>query len=177
MLDSHLSDLKIVGDLIAAGKFPHTFTMFRRLNIFIRHKMIGYKRNLVLMKYTVHVHFIKFMDCHRTCDIITEDQIQVRLNQLPRLHIVKACMCGKNLLRHRHSHMYNPAFLSIPLFLNQSDFFTLQNTLPLHRRRTWRHLFRLCFMTSASAIHTEAPVSAFTRLSSHPPVSREETSC
>ena len=55
MLDSHLSHIKIIRNVMAAGKFTDTFAVLRRLNVLIRHEMIQHERDLVLVKNAVHL--------------------------------------------------------------------------------------------------------------------------
>ena len=104
MFDSHLAHFKIVGDLVALCKLPHTLTVLRRLNVLVRHKMIRHKRDLILVEYTVHVHLLHLLDGYRTGDIIAQHQIKIGLDQLSRFHMIQPRMCRQNFLCHCHSH-------------------------------------------------------------------------
>ena len=105
MLDSHLTHFKIIGNLVAACKFTHTFAVLRRFDIFVRHKMIRYKGDFVFMEHTVHVHFLHLLDGNRARNVVAQYQIQVCLDQLTGLHVIKSCMGRQNFLRHCHSHI------------------------------------------------------------------------
>ena len=111
MLDPHLSNIKIIGNIMLTGKLTHAFAVFCRLDVFIRNKMIQNQCDLILMKNTIYFHFIHFMNCDRRCDIISEHQIQIRLDQLSRTDRVKSCVRRKNFLCHRHSHFNFPPTL------------------------------------------------------------------
>ena len=108
MLDTHLSYFKIIGDLIAACKLTYTFAMLCGFDIFIRYEMIGNQCDLILIKYTVYLHLVHFLDGNRAGDIISQDQIQLRFDELSSLYLIKSCRCRKDFLCHSHSHLYQP---------------------------------------------------------------------
>ena len=104
MLNTHLSDFKIIGDLVTISKLSDAFTMLSRFNIFIRHKMIRNKGDLILIKYTVHFHFAHFLDRNRAGNIISKYQIKVSFDQLTGFYLVKTRMRCKYFLCHCHTH-------------------------------------------------------------------------
>ena len=65
MLNTHLTDFEIVGDLISARKFSDAFAMLRRLDILVGNEVIGNKCDLVLVKHSVNLHFFDLMDGNR----------------------------------------------------------------------------------------------------------------
>ena len=73
VLDSHLSHVKIIGDLLAAGKFPHTLAVLRRLDIFVGDKMIHHQGNLILIKDLLLFQLSHLADGHRGGDIPEPD--------------------------------------------------------------------------------------------------------
>ena len=110
MLNSHLADLEIVRDLIAACEFAHAFAVFCRFDILVRYKVIRYQRDLVLIEHTVHLHFFHLFDGNRACNVVAQNQIQLRFNQLSCFHMIESGMRGQNLLCHCHSHMIRSPF-------------------------------------------------------------------
>ena len=124
MLDSHLSHFKVIGDLIASCELADTFAVLRRLNILIGNKMIRYQCDLILIKHPLHLHFIHFLDCHRTGDIVAQHQIQLCLDQLSCLYLLKTRCTGKYLLCHCHSHCLLLLFLFIQLVRSAQLFHT-----------------------------------------------------
>ena len=88
VLNSHLSDIKIIGNLMATCKLADTFTVLCRFNIFVWCKMIHDKCDFVLVEYTVHFHFFNFMNCHWRCNIIAQNQVKICLYQLTGTHAV-----------------------------------------------------------------------------------------
>ena len=93
---------------MATGKFTDAFAVLRRLDVLIRHEMIQHKCDLVLVKNTVHLHLVHLMNRHRRCDIISENQIQICLNELSGTDRRKSGMRRENLLCHRHTHILSP---------------------------------------------------------------------
>ena len=65
MLNSHLSDIKIIGNLMATCKLADTFAVLRRLDILIRNKVIHYQCDLILIKYRIILQLLNLVDCHR----------------------------------------------------------------------------------------------------------------
>ena len=115
MFDTHLSHFEIIRDLIASCKLTDTFAVLRRFNILIGNKMIRYQCDLILIEHSLYLHFIHFLDCHRTGNIVAQHQIQLCLDQLSCLYLRKArCLC-KYLLCHCHSHCLLLLFLFIQL--------------------------------------------------------------
>ena len=49
--------------------------MLGRLNILIRYKMVRYKCNLILIKYSFYCHLIHLMNCNRRCNIISKYKV------------------------------------------------------------------------------------------------------
>ena len=114
MLDSHLSHIKKVGNLMFGGKFSDTFALLGRLNILIRNKMIHHQSNLILIKHRFFRHFgIHLLDRHRRGNIISQNQIQIRLDQLSCRHLRQSGVSRQDFLRHRHSHFCNSSSFSI----------------------------------------------------------------
>ena len=88
MLNSHLSHIKIVGDLMTTGKFTDTFAVFCGFDVFVRDKMIHNQGNFILMKYCpAYSAFVHLMDSHRCGDIISQNQIQIGFDELSRFHL------------------------------------------------------------------------------------------
>ena len=111
MLDSHLSYVKIVGDIMTTGKFTTAFAVFRRLDILIRDKMIHNQRNFVMIEYRLVVHLLHLIDRYRRCDIISKNQIQICFDQLSCFYLCKTRVRCQDLLCHCHSHdLFPPAY-------------------------------------------------------------------
>ncbi len=87
---------------MAARKLSDAFAVLRRFDIFIRDKVIHHQGDLVLIKNILFCHFIHFMDGHRRCDIISQHQIEISLDELSRLYIGKPGMGSQDFLCHCH---------------------------------------------------------------------------
>ena len=75
--------------------------------------MIQHERDLVLVKNAVHLHLVHLVNRHRRCDIISENQIQICLNELPCTDRRKSGMRRKNLLCHCHTHILSPPTIKL----------------------------------------------------------------
>ena len=71
MLDPHFSYVKVIGDIMAAGKLPHTFTVFCGFNVFVRNKMVHHKGYFIFIKNRIYCHFVHFVDRHRRGNVIS----------------------------------------------------------------------------------------------------------
>ena len=65
MFDSHLSHIKIIGDLISARKLTDAFAMLCGFDVLIWYKVIHDKCNLVLVENAVYLHFFNLMNGYR----------------------------------------------------------------------------------------------------------------
>ena len=108
MLNSHLSYIKIIGDIVATGKFTNTFTVLSRLNILIRNKVIHYQCNFIFVKYGIYCHLIHLMDSYRRSDIVSKNKVKLCLYKLSCFYMIQTCMRCQDLLSHCHSHFSIP---------------------------------------------------------------------
>ena len=106
MLNAHLSDLKIIRNLVAVRKLANALAVLCGLDILGRHKMIRNQSNLILVEYPLLPETIHFLDRNRSRNIIAKYQIKICLDQLTCLDGRKTCAVRKNLLCHCHSHSF-----------------------------------------------------------------------
>ncbi len=102
---SHFSGIVEMGKFLFFGKIPQNFCLHRRGNIFVRHKMIRNKYDSAFIKHCFRAAFIKLPDGNRCGDIISQSNIHLCIDQITRLHMIQACMSGKNFFRYGHSHI------------------------------------------------------------------------
>ena len=111
MLNAHLSHFKIVGDLIPSCELSHAFAVLCRLDVLIRYKVIRNKSDFILVKDTLDLEFLHFLNCNRACDVVAQHKIQICFDQLSRLDLIQSRRSRKDLLCHCHSHTLYHAFL------------------------------------------------------------------
>ena len=107
MLDANASDFKIIRDLLRMRKLAHLKRLLRALDILIRRKMIGHKRDLMAVEHLFLAQKRELLNGNGRCDIVPQHHIQLAHNQLPRLYLAEPRLGGKQLLRHRHSHSFS----------------------------------------------------------------------
>ena len=121
VLDSHLPYIKIVRYLMLPGILTYTLAVFRRLDILVRDKMIHDQGDLVLIKHLIAPELIHLSDCDRSGNIISQYQVQVRLDQISRMHLCKSCGVREYFLSHCHSHRYGSSNM---IAITDSIYFT-----------------------------------------------------
>ena len=80
MFDSHLSHIKVIGNIVPAGKFTAAFTVLSRFNILVRDKVIHNQSYFLIIKNGLVIHLLHLIDRNRRCDIIAQHQIQICFN-------------------------------------------------------------------------------------------------
>ena len=104
MLDSHLSHIKIVHDIICLGEISHLLHVLRTLDILIRREMIHDQCDLRIVKYCFLFELGKLIDGNRSGNIISKHKIQICLDQVSGVNLRKSGVCSKDLLCHCHTH-------------------------------------------------------------------------
>ena len=82
VLDSHITDIKVIFDVVLLCKGAALLALLRCLDILIRCKVIHYQGNFILVEDLVKSCFVKFIDGDRGGDIISQNQIQLRLKDV-----------------------------------------------------------------------------------------------
>ena len=104
VLDAHFAHLEIVGYVHFVRKFAHGLALLRRLDVLVGREVVGHQRNLVAIEHAVAAEFLKLTYRHGAGDVVAENEVELRLDELPRLHLAKPCVRRENLLSHRHCH-------------------------------------------------------------------------
>ena len=104
VLHAHLPHVEEVRDGKALGKFPGLGAQLRRLDILAGGGVVQNNGDLIPVEYLGQAGLLKLRDGHRGGDIVSEDQVQLPLDELSRLHGVQPGAAGQNFLRHGHSH-------------------------------------------------------------------------
>ena len=104
MLDAHLSHVEVIGYLLTTGEFTDAFAVLCGFDVFIRDKMIHNQGDFILMEYVLLIQLLHLADSYRCGDIISQNQIQIGLDELSRFYLGKAGVRRKDLLCHCHSH-------------------------------------------------------------------------
>ena len=93
MLDTHLSYLKIIRNIMRLGIFTDTLAVLRRLDIFIWCKVIRNKGNFIFIKYCLLVELFNLVNRYRTGNIVSKNEIKICHDKLSRLNRLQSCMC------------------------------------------------------------------------------------
>ena len=108
----HLSHIKIIRNVMAAGKFTDTFAVLRRLNVLIRHEMIQHKRDLVLAK--TPSTFILSISWIATGDVISFPRTRSRSASMScPAQTDEVRHVPQDLLCHCHTHILSPPTIKL----------------------------------------------------------------
>ncbi len=98
VLDAHLADLEVVGDLVVAGERPHRLGLLGGLDVLVRGEVVGHEGDLLFVKDRLLAELGELIDGDRGGDVVSKHQIQVGHDQLAGTYALKACMRRQNLL-------------------------------------------------------------------------------
>ena len=104
MLDAHTADVKEILDVVLVGKAAHPLDLLGRLDVLVRGEMVHHQRHPAFVEHPAGTAALKLVDRHRRGDVVAEAQIELRLDQLPRLHLRQAGVRRQDLLCHGHTH-------------------------------------------------------------------------
>ncbi|MPM65773.1 hypothetical protein SDC9_112675 [bioreactor metagenome] len=104
MLDAHLPDVEVVGDLMVVGKSAQAFALLGCLDVLVRGEMVWNQSHLILVEYGLLAELRELIDGHRSRNIVAKHHVQVRHDQLACTYRLQIGMVGQDLLRHCHTH-------------------------------------------------------------------------
>ena len=127
MLNPHIPHIEIMRELLLRREVPADLSALCGDDVLVRDEMIHYEDNLIPIEDRLLSQLFHLPDRKRRRNIIPVDQIDTRLDQLPRQDLIETCMRRQNLLAHRHSHIKLPS----QFMQSSSDTFPL----PADRKR------------------------------------------
>ena len=109
MLNPHISHIEIMRELLLRREVPADLSALCGDDVLVRDEMIHHEDDLIPVKDRLLSQLLHLPDRKRSRNIIPVDQIDIRLDQLPRQDLIEARMRRQNLLAHRHSHIILPS--------------------------------------------------------------------
>ena len=107
VLNTYFTDVIEVQDIILVREIAALLALNSRLDILIRREVVHYQRNFCLVENSRKAVLVELVDGNRACDIVSENHIQLRLNQLSLDNRLQPRVLCQNFLRHCHSHFYS----------------------------------------------------------------------
>ncbi len=104
MLYTHLPHLKVIRDVIFLRELAHHLALLRSLYILIRRKMVGNDSDLILIVYRLFARFRELSYRYGRRDVVAQREVDIGLDELPRVHLVKPCFRSQYFLCHCHTH-------------------------------------------------------------------------
>ena len=65
MFNTHLSYVKVIGDVVFTGEFSYALAVLCGFDIFVRDKVIHDQSYFIFIKYGIYRHFIHLMNRYR----------------------------------------------------------------------------------------------------------------
>ena len=122
VLHAHLAHVEEVDDAVSAGELPALLGLLGALDVLVGDEVIQNDVHPGLVENIAKARLFKLVDGHRSGDVVAQDNIKVRLDQLSRLDVLLAAVGSQDFLCHSHSHGYCASVLcdevqgSPPLF-------------------------------------------------------------
>ena len=110
VLDAHAADLVVMRDALLTGEIAHLLGLLGAFDVLVRNVMIGNQGDLSGIENLLHADLLEILNGDRRRDVVGKHQIEIALDQLPRLDFVKPRMCGQDLLGHGHGTCHVRSF-------------------------------------------------------------------
>ena len=120
VLDAHafLSLFVVIFYILGSCKIAHPLTLFRGLYIFIRSKVVRDQNDFFRIEYFSKRVLFEYIDRRRRGDVVSEEQVKFRLDQVARGANLFARMLRKDLLCHCHAHIdYHPFDIALCIYV------------------------------------------------------------
>ena len=102
VLDAHATDLVVMRDALLTGEIAHLLGLLGAFDVLVRNIMVGNQGDFSGVEDLLHADLLEILDGDRRRDVVGKHQVEIALDQLPRLDFVKPRMCGQDLLSHGH---------------------------------------------------------------------------
>ena len=122
VLHPHLAHVVEVVNVKPLGKGAALQALLGGLDVLVGGEVVHDQGDLALVKDPGEPLLVKLPDGHGRGDVVAQDNIKVRLDQLSRLDVLLAAVGSQDFLCHSHSHGYCASVLcdevqgSPPLF-------------------------------------------------------------
>lgn len=94
VLDAHATDLVVMRDALLTGEIAHLLGLLGAFDVLVRNVVIGNQGDLGGIEHLLHADLLEILNGDRRRDVVGKHQIEIALDQLPRLDFVKPRMCG-----------------------------------------------------------------------------------
>ena len=112
VLNAHFAHVVKMADAVAAREFPALLALLRRLDVLVGDEVVKDDGDLVLVEHLRKAVLCKLVDGHRGGDVVAQNQIQLRPDELPRRDGFQPRVGGENLLCHCHTHNFENLLFS-----------------------------------------------------------------
>ncbi len=111
VLDTHPANFKIVGQPLFPGKVAQHLGLLGRFNVLVGSEMVRDQDNLFPVKHFPDSDFLKFLDSYGSRYVISQDNINLTVDQFSGLNLLPARVGSQDLFRDGHPHLTSPLLL------------------------------------------------------------------
>ena len=104
MLDTHLTHIVEVEDVVFVSKLAALLGLGGALDILVGYKVVQHDVDAGAVKHRVKTGLLKLVDSYRGGDVVTQHDVELGVDELARGHGCFSAMRGQDLLCHGHSH-------------------------------------------------------------------------
>ena len=98
VFDAHSADVEEVFHAVLVRKAAHRLDLFRRLDVLVRGEVVHDHADFRRAFYAGKARLFKFFDCDGRGDVVAEHHVQLRIDELTRLHAFEPRMVREDLL-------------------------------------------------------------------------------
>ena len=104
VLNAHLAHIIEVEDVVLVGKLAALLGLGRALDVLVGHEVVENDGDVLFVEHAVKACLLELVDGHRCGDVVAQHDVELGVDELARLDLGEARVCGQNFLRLGHSH-------------------------------------------------------------------------
>ena len=104
VLNAHLANVVEVEDVVLVCELAALLGLGRALDVLVGHEVVENDGDVLFVEHAVKACLLELVDGHRCGDVVAQHDVELGVDELARLDLGEARVCGQNFLRLGHSH-------------------------------------------------------------------------
>ena len=104
MLDAHLAHIVEIEDVVLVGELAALLGLGRALDVLVGNEVVEDDGDVLFVEHAVEARLFELVDGDGGSDVIAQHDVELGVDELARLDLGEARVCGQNFLRLGHSH-------------------------------------------------------------------------
>ena len=104
VLDAHLAHIVEIEDVVLVGELAALLGLGRALDVLVGNEVVEDDGDVLFVEHAVEARLFELVDGDGGSDVIAQHDVELGVDELARLDLGEACVCGQNFLRLGHSH-------------------------------------------------------------------------